>query len=874
MTATDLLERLKALVLRDRAERELDEELRYHLEREAEVRARSGSVTPEREARIALGGMEQVKEDVREARGVRTLEELLADTRYALRALGRNLGFTVTVIAVLGIAIGAATAVYTVVHRVLLAELPFPEASRLVRIRQLYAHSAWGTISAVDFMAVRDQQRSFDAVGAIRFGTASVPGPSGPEVVRAGRATSGFFKALGMRVAYGRVIEPGDDDLGAPPMVVVSHQYAERSLGGAASAVGKAMTIDGVSYTVAGVLEPKQPSIGTPPAIWTSLRFPTPTRRGPFGFNGIARLKEGVTLAQATRDLDDISVRIFPLWAAGFQDSSARLAPEPLRDAVIGTAGRQVGLFAGAVALVLLLAIANVATLMLVRASAREHELAVRVALGAGRDRVARLILTECVVLTLLAGAAGVAIAAAALGLVGVVAPGLPRLPEVALDGRSFAFAIAVALLSGVLVSLAPLGAVFSRRSPVSAGLLSSPARGGASRRSNTLRGVLVVTEFALALPLLLGAGLLANSFLRLQQVDAGFDPRGVVGVGLSLPSVRYGDSTVSARFWRQAEARALAVEGITAAGFTSSLPPDNFGDVNNFDLIDRPVPAGSSQPTSPWPIVTTGYFAAMGVPLLEGRLFTAADTTGAPPVLVASRAWAAKYYPGTSAVGRQMHSGGCSDCPPETIVGVVGDVLYQGLAGDGIAVYAPVAQDQPRALSLVARTTASQATTIRDLRQAVASLDPELAPTDIVLTERLHDALGDPRRWAAVVGAFAAAGALLAALGIFGLMSYVVRQRRREIGVRMALGATPQDLVWFVLQRGMRYALVGTALGLIVSAMESRWLGALLYGVHASDPITMLLAVIALLAIALVACLLPGLRAARIRPLEAIGAD
>ncbi len=874
MTRSDLVERLKALLFRDRAERELDEELRFHLDREAEARAAAGSATPARDARIALGGMEQVKEEVRRARGVLALEELMADIRYAMRALGRNFGFTLTVVAVLGIAIGAATAVYTVVNRVLLADLPYADAGRLVRIRQRYSPTSLGTISAVDILAIRDQQQSFEAFGAIRFGTASVPGPGGPEVVTAGRATSGFFKALGVHAAYGRLLEPADDVPGAAPMVVVSYRYAERALGGAAAAVGKGITIDGVSHTVAGVLESsRRDLVGVPASVWTALQLATPNRRGPFGYNGVARLKEGVTFDQAARDLNDISVRIFPIWAAGFQDSVARLVPQPLRDAIVGTAGKQVGLFAGAVALVLLLAIANVATLMLVRASAREHELAIRVALGAERHRVIRLILTECVVLTLMAGAAGLAIAVTTLGLVGVVAPGLPRLSEVALDGRSIAFATAVALLSGVLVSLAPLTAIFSRRSPVSAGLLSSPARGGSSRRSNAIRGALVIAEFALALPLLLGAGLLANSFLRLQRVDAGFDPRGVVGLGLSLPSVRYKDDAV-VPFWRQVEARALAVDGVAAAGFTSSLPPDNFGDVNNFDLLDRPVPTGTSQPVSPWPIVTNGYFDAMGVRLLEGRLFTSADTANGAPVLIVSRAWAAKYYPGTSAVGRQMHSGGCSDCPPETIVGVVGDVLYQGLAGDGVAVYAPIAQDQPRSLTLVVRSTASPSAALRALRKEVASLDPALAPTDIVMAERLDDALGDPRRWASVVGAFAGAGALLAALGIFGLMSYVVRQRRREIGIRIALGATPQDLVLFVLQRGMSYALVGTVLGLAVSALESRWLGALLYEVEASDPLTTALAVAALLVVAVVACLLPGLRAARTRPVEALSAD
>ncbi len=871
----DLVERLRALLFRDRIEREMNEELRFHLEREAEARATAGSADPRREALLALGGVEQVKEQVRDARGVRAIEDILADTRYALRALRRNLAFSITVVAVLGIAIGAATAVYTVVHRVLLADLPYQNADRLVRIRQKFSPTSFGTISAVDILAIQAEQQSFEAFGAVRFGSASVPGPGGPEVVLAGRATSGFFRALGVTTAYGRLLEPADDAPGADPTVLVSHAWATRTFGTAAAAVGKSITIDGVSHTVAGVLEAGRTDlVGVRAAVWPVLQLATPPRRGPFGFNGVARLKEGVTFEQAVRDLDGISVRIFPLWAAGFQDRAARLYPQPLRDAIIGNSSRQLGLFAGAVALVLLLAIANVATLMLVRASAREHELSVRVALGAGGQRIARLILTECVTLTLLAGAVGLALAKLALDLVGLVAPNLPRLNEVALDGRSVAFAGAVALVSGVLVSLAPLSSVLARRSLAAPALVASPARAGASRRANTVRGVLVVAEFALALPLLLGAGLLANSFLRLQRVDAGFDPHGVVGIGLSLPTARYADSTVRQAFWHRVEARALETAGVTAAGLAGSIPPDNFGDVNNFDLLDKPVPAGTSQPVASWPVVTNGYFAAMGVPLLEGRLFTIADSLTAPPVLVVSRAWAAKYYPGESAVGRQMYSGGCNTCPPATVIGVVGDVLYQGLAGDGIAVYAPVDQDQPRSLSLMVRTTGETHATIRALRTGISGLDPELAPVDIIMTERLSAALGDPRRWAAVVGAFAGAGALLAALGIFGLMSYVVRQRRREIGVRIALGATPASLVWFVLQRGMRYALLGTAIGLGVAGFESRWLGSLLFDVRAGDPTTIAIAVTVLIAIALIACLLPGLRAARIKPLEAISAD
>ena len=871
----DVIERLKALFFRGRLDRELEEELRFHIARDAEARADSGSADARREALAAFGGVERVKDEVRAARGVLPLEELIADTRYALRSLRRNPGFTLTVVAVLGVGIGAATTVFTVVNRVLLTGLPYRDPDQLVRIYQKNSPTNIWSLSVVDVQAIADQQRSFEAFGAARFASASLSGIGTPERVAVGRLTSGFFRALGVRAARGRLIEPDDDRPGAPAAVVVSHRLAERALGGATSAVGKAVAIDGISHAVVGVLEPGLNELaGMEADAWPILRLGTPNRRGPFGLRGVARLKEGVTLAQATRDLAGISERIFPMWASGFQDQTARLTPVPLRDAVIGAANRQVGLFAGGVGLVLLLAVANVATLMLVRSSAREHELSVRAALGAGRHRLARLIVTEALVLTLLTGMVGVGLAALSLQVVALVAPNLPRLVEVALGPGSVAFAVMAALIAGVLISLAPLSSVLASASSVGSSLVASPARSGTGRRANMIRGALVTAEFALALPLVMGAGLLLNSFLRLQRVDPGFDPKGVYSLALSLPSSRYGDNATAQQFWRLAEMRATEITGVTAAGLSGSIPPDNGGDVNNFDLLDKPVPPGTAQPVVPWSAATPGYFMALGVPVLEGRLFTLADSGSSPPVVVVSHAWAAKYYRGESAVGKELRSGGCTTCPPTTVIGVVGDVPYLGLATEAEGVYAPLAQEGGQSLNLVVRSRLGSAATFGALRSAIASLDPELAPIEVEMTGHLRRTLGDPRRWTAVVGAFAAAGVLMAALGIFGLMSYVVRQRRRELGVRLALGASPRSLTRFVVRSGMRYALLGTLIGLGISAFESRWLGSLLFGVEATDPTTLVIAIAVLLAVAAVACWVPGLRAATIKPLEVLASD
>jgi putative ABC transport system permease protein len=443
---------------------------------------------------------------------------------------------------------------------------------------------------------------------------------------------------------------------------------------------------------------------------------------------------------------------------------------------------------------------------------------------------------------------------------------------EVALDGRTVAFSVLAALLSGLLVSVSPLlSALRSSKAPSRHG---DGRRTGADRRTTALRSALVVTEFALALPLLLGATLLFRSFLQLQRVDPGFDPAGVLSVSLALPAARYPGYPEVQRFWRQVEQRAADTPGLSAAGIASALPPDDDGNINNFNLIDRPVAPGVAEHLAPWCFVTPGYFDALGVPLLEGRMFTEADSGEAPPVVLVSRWWAERYYPGESAVGRQMVEGGCTTCTPTTVIGVVGDVKYLGLAESGDAVYSPLVQSLSRTAYLVVRTRDLPAATSQALREVVAGLDAELPSVDQTMAERLDRALAGPGRSTAVLGAFAVAAVILAALAIFGLMSYTVRQRQREIGVRIALGADPAAISRMIVGRGMRYATAGTVIGLGLTSLEARWLKAFLFGVSATDPLTTVAVAAALLLVAAIACWLPGLRASRIHPVEAIAAD
>ncbi len=868
---SDWRERVRGLLFKRRTERELETELRFHVEQETAHRIREGADPAEarRAAFLAFGGVEQFKEEVRDARGTRGFEELLSDIRYAVRNLGKHPVFTAAAILVLGLGLGASTTVFAVVDAVLLAKLPHPEADRLVRIYQQNPSNRWA-ISTVDAQAIVAQQQSFEAVGVFRAVPSGISGPNGPEQLLVGRATAGFFDALRAPVAVGRPIRTSDETPGAPAVALITDAMARQRWGDPARAIGQSITVDGISLEIIGVFPPATRELaGVRAELWTALQLETQPRRGPFWLRVVGRLKPGATLESATRDLAGISERIFPLWATGFRDQTAKLTPVPLRTTIVGNAGPQVNLFAAAVGLVLLVAIANVATLMLVRASGRAQEFGVRLALGAGKARLARLLVTDGVILTLAAGLFGSMVAIAGIRLVGEHVTDLPRVHHVALDGRALAFLLIATLASGLAVSGPAVIAALTGRAGAS--LRIDTRRTGSDRRTGALRSALVVAEFALALPLLVGAGLLLQSLMELRRVDPGFDPEGVVTATMALPVSRYGDYLAVQTFWRQLEQRAREVPGLSAAGMTLSLPPDESDETNNFDLLDKPVPPGGAEPTAPWSGVTPGYFAALGVPLIEGRMFTPADSGGALPVVLVSAAWANRYYPEGGAVGKQMISGGCTSCPPTTVIGIVGDVKYQGLAGNADAVYQPLVQGMARRMHLVARTSGHPAEVLRGIREAARGLDAELPVATATLSDRLGNSLAAPRRWTAVLIGFAVTAATLAALGIFGLISYTVRQERRSIGIRLALGAAPDTMTALIVRRGLRHASIGIVIGLGLTLLEERWLASLLYGVRATDPPTVVAVALGLFGVAALACWLPGRQAARVDAREAL---
>lgn len=868
---SDLLARLTSLLGRNQQERDMDEELRFHVERDAAERVRRGADPADavRQARLAVG-IEQQKEAIRDARGVRPLQELGSDIRYSVRGLRHNPAYTITAILVLGLGLGATTAVFSVMDSVVLAPLPYPDPDRLVRLSESSGAAQWA-LSTADVTRIREMQRSFSDWGAIQRTEVELSRSGAPRRIRIARAEAGFMNAVGVGPAIGRSLVVADEAQGAPDVAVLANDLAEELFAGSATALGKTLVLDGVPHTVVGVLPPGRRELGGyRAAAWTALKLPAIVRRGPFWLSGIGRLKPGVTIEGVSRDLAPVSARLLTEWS-DFRDSTARFKPTPLHEAITGRANRQVGLFAGAVLLVLLLAITNVTTLALVRASGREGEVGVRVMLGARHSRIARLLITESLVLTLAAGALGILLAAGGVRLAVQQLPDLPRIGDAALNWRAILVTLSASIVAGVVVSLSPLATLVGRSANT---LRADSRRTGAGQRTNRIRGVLVAAEFALALPLLVGAGLLLNSFVRLQRVDPGFSTDGLVAVGVTLPRARYPNDTVLTDFWRRSEQRLAERFGSDRAGLASDIPPDNSGNNDNFNLVSRPVPSGQAEPAVPWYYVTPGYFSALGIKLLAGRHFTLADSGNGPPVVMVSESWARRYLPGEEAVGQQLVQGGCYDCPRTTIVGVVADIASLGPAGEREVAYGPTTQAGGRSRNFVVRGGDNPATTLREVREVIRSFDSELPLEEWVIAQRFDDSLADPKRWASVLSAFAGVGLLLSALGVFGLMSYVVRQRRREIGVRLALGARPGEITRFIVARGMRYAAAGSVVGLALTFILSRRMQALLFGVSSTDASTIGGVAMLLLACALFACWIPGRRAARIRPLEAIGSE
>jgi len=804
---------------------------------------------------------------------------LMQDLRYGVRNLARSPGLTLAAILALALAIGANTAIFSVVNAVLLRPLPYPDADHLLSVHQIWDSSPGehDVLSTDDVVELHDgasevlQSAAYYSPG----GGLAVTGGGEPEQLAGTIVTTETFEILGVPPELGRSFLPEDGKPGAEPVVVLSHAFWQRRFGGDRGVVGSTLAIDSQAHTIVGVMPPEfRFPRDTVADLWPIFRPERSDSRPPYWIQAIARPRPGASPAAVERALQSVTRMIkerFPDSAADWRLDAALLKAE-----MVGNARPALLILLGAVALVLLIATANIANLLLARATARRKEMAIRAALGASWTRLARQLVTESLILAAAGGLSGILLAFWGTDLLVRLGPrNLPRLHEVGIDLRVLLYTAAVTILSGLLFGLAP--ATRSTLVGIAPALVAG-VRGTTDRTGRRLRSLLVVGEFALAVMLLCAAGLLIRSFLSLQGVSPGFDSGGVLTASISLPNARYADGAARTALFKQLVERTERLPGVQAAAVSMSLPPNLLVMTNPCTVEGRPLPPGRNPPAVAQLLIGGDYFKALGVPLLRGRDFTPADTEQAPPVVIINQSMAVAQFRGEDPVGRRLQLGDPDPTNPwVTIVGVVADVRYNGLErASEPTMYTPYEQTSwwPT-MYLLVRSSVDPAGLATGVRSLVAALDP-LLPVSRVRTmdELLGQSVAEPRYRTTLLGIFAGVALLLATVGIYGVLSYTVGQRTQEIGIRMALGAQRRDILSVVLREGMALSALGVAIGLAGAAALSRVLSGLLFGVGPMDPATFGAVSGLMLCAAFAACYVPARRATRVDPLVALRAE
>jgi predicted permease len=812
----------------------------------------------------------------------------LQDVRYALRTLKRSAGLTAVIVASLGIGIGANSAIFSVVNALLLKPLPYPEPERLavlwLRSPGINIPQDWP--SPGQYIDVRTENRSFDEMSISRGRSGTLLGTTEAQRVEALETSSSLFQLLGAKPLHGRLLRPDEDTPGRPPVVVLSHGFWTRTFGADPAIVGKAITLNGVGqgtgdaknqFEVAGVLGPEfllndeiMPTVASIRQMDLFLPLPlgadAVTRRGDENFNVMARLKPGVTMAQAKSDVAAIAGRIRD---KDKRDRTFTIDVVPLIESVVGDVRRAVLVVLGSVTLVLLIACANVANLLLTRATGRQKEIAVRTALGASWRRLVRQLLTESLLLGLLGGIAGLAIARIALQVVRSVNPGnIPRLEAITLDGTVLAFTFAVSVLTGLLFGLAPAlrAARVDLNSSLKAGGRNAQGDGGFGSSRRRLRSLLVVAEVAISLVLLVGAGLLVRSFVRLQSVSPGFEPEGVISMRVGPSARQFPNRDAAIGAYRPMSEALAAVPGVVARGAVSSLPFTSsvgWGSIN----VEGWTPQPGQELQVDQRAATTDYFRTMRIPLVAGRFFGDSDMPmNAEQVAIIDEKFAQRFWPAGDAIGKQLWF---DPARKMRIVGVVGTVKQYGLDVDGrVVVYRP----SPWANYQVARTAGDPTVIAGDLVRKIREIDPTITVFDVqTMSHRMSASMARQRFSTIMLGAFAAFAVLLAIVGVYGVMSHLVAQGAHDIGVRMALGAERRRILLMVLRQGMELTLAGSILGVLGAIALTRVMASLLFGVSTTDLATFTAVPLILVATTIMASYIPALRATRVDPVVAL---
>jgi putative ABC transport system permease protein len=805
------------------------------------------------------------------------MEIVVHDLRYALRVLARNPGFTAIAILTLALGIGANTAIFSVVNAVLLRPLEFRDPARLVIVAEKSSFPVIST-SYQNWLDWRDQSHSFESMEGTRGATLTLTGAGEPERLNARMVTAGLFSLLGVNTIAGRTFTADEDRAGGTPVVLLSYGLWQRRFGGTQEILGKPINLDSQPYTVVGVLPPGfqvlQPADVFVPFMPWAKTLPDDRNWHP-GIIALARLKPGIAREQARTEMVAITKRLeqqYPTYNTG---TSADIVG--LQEQMVKNVRPALILLLGAVSFVLLIACVNVANLLLARSASRGREVAIRTSMGASRSRIVRQLLTESVLVSLAGGVLGLLMASAALGpLLKISAGSVPAAFSVTLDRSVLMFTVALSVLTGLVFGLVPAlrTAKFDLRESLNEGSRGSTAGPGQHR----LRAALVATEIALAMLLLVGSGLLLRSFSRLQEVPPGFQADHLLVADIPLSQNAYAKPEQRFEFFDRLVDRSKALPGVRSAAAASFLPVSGGGGIIHFNIYGRPPKTPHEFIAAGYRTVTPDYFETLGAPLLQGRLFTPADTDKSPAVVVINATMARTFFPGESPLGKRMQLGALpdKDVPWMEVVGVVGDLL-QGLdLAPAAEMYLPYRQADALLpvfqMSVVLRTAADPLTQTAALRSALAEIDPNQPLVKVrSMEENMSASVAQPRFRTWLIGIFAGLALLLAAIGVYGVMSYTVTQRTSEIGIRITLGAQSTDVFRSIVGEGARIALLGVAVGLIAALALTRLLRTFLYGISASDPATFLAVAVLLTLISVAACYFPARRATRVDPIVAL---
>jgi putative ABC transport system permease protein len=870
---------LRSLFRRNTAEKELGRELRFHIERQEEENLVAG-MSPEEARRTAFrefGGVEQIKEGCRDAYRANYLENLAKDIRYGLRMLQKSPSFTFFAVAVLALGIAANSAIFSIADNVLVRPLPYRDSNRLVMVWE--DASAYGfprdTPAPGNFADWKSRNQVFEGMAAISDASLNLTGSGNPEDLLGKWATANLFSVLGVTPALGRDFRPEDDIPGAPHVAILSHGLWMRRFGGDPQIIGKEISLNYENYMVIGVMKRGMQFPDRETELWAPSRFTTQqlTNHGDHFLRVIARLEPGVSLKTANANLATLAAQL----EKENPDSNAKVGAfaVPLREELAGDVRPAILMLVGAVCFVLLIACANVANLLLSRATGRRRELAMRLALGATRGRVLQQMLTESILLSLFAGATGLLLSIWGTKFLATLIPaGLAPMTGTGVDGRVLLFTLMVSVLTGILFGIIPASRVSQFQLTFS--LKQGGGQSGVGSGGHRLRDALVVCEVALAIVLLAGAALLIRSLENLYHLDPGFRADHVLVMRTPLPRQKYEAFAPRVAFYDQVLAGVESLPGVVAAGYTTWVPLTNTGGATGITIEGKAEPAPGNILIPNTRIVSLNYMKTLRMKLMEGRAIEEGDTAGTPPVALINQTMAKNYWPGENPVGKQFKVGGYNKKSPWiTVVGIVGDVHQAGLDVPARAeMYLPYQQQdfgyEPEYLAV--RTTGDPMAIAELVRQQIWTVDNEQPVAGVMpLEDLVDDNLASRRMQASLLSGFAALALLLVTLGIYAVLSFAVTQRTQEIGVRVALGAQPRDILRMIFSLGFKLFLVGAAIGLAASLALSRALVHLLFGVRAYDPasfagVTMLLA-----AVALLACYIPARRATRVDPLIAL---